>query len=64
MTRQERAKTLIDATRTKYIEANFKCDKSGNLCHIRSGCFNGNGLLEPICVNNLEDLWAEAKEQE
>jgi hypothetical protein len=37
----------------QYIEDNFKYGDDGTLRKIRRGCFNGNGLLQPL---NLDDL--------
>ena len=40
-----------------YYSKHFKINNDGELKHIRSGCFGGNGLMEPVCRDNLEALY-------
>jgi len=47
----------------KYIDDHFKLNDDGTLCTVRKGNFNGNGLLQPINIDDLEDLAAWAKSQ-
>ncbi len=37
-----------------FLCENFECDNDGFVRHIRSGQFNGNGLLEPVTFTNIE----------
>ncbi len=41
----------------EYYNKHYKVSDDGQVCHIRSGCFNGNGLLESISIGNLEDIY-------
>ena len=43
-----------------YIKEHFKVSDDGNIFHIRSGCFNGNGLLEPITEDDIKDVFLAA----
>lgn len=40
-----------------YIKGKFALNDDGIVCKIRSGCFGGNGALQPICWEDLEDIW-------
>ncbi|QDP57281.1 MAG: hypothetical protein Unbinned1322contig1000_25 [Prokaryotic dsDNA virus sp.] len=47
----------------EYKKNHFKVDDSGNVCHVRQDCFNGNGLLEPITLTHLENLLDHLEEK-
>lgn len=53
MTEEQKAK--IEVFANELVASEFKVDDDGYLRHIRSGCFNGNGLLEPISIDCLEE---------
>jgi len=46
----------------QHIFNNYKVDENGVLKKIRSKCFNGNELLMPITLDDIEDIWNEAIE--
>jgi len=49
----------IAKARDEYFAKNFKV-RDGELLHIRSGCFNGNGLTDLVSWDDLEDIYDAA----
>lgn len=42
----------------EYFKQNFKLETETGLVRvIRKNCFNGNGLLSPISIDDLEKIW-------
>lgn len=44
-------------TLQEYLDYKFKIDDEGFVRVIRRNCFNGNGLLMPVCYDDLEDAY-------
>lgn len=56
----DKQKKAFDEAKYKMIEKNFRIDENGFVKHIRSNCMGGNGKLELVAFNHLDDVcdWA------
>ena len=46
----------IEGYINQYIEDNFRYGDDGVLRKVRRGCFNGNGLLQPLTLDDLREF--------